>query len=220
VDPLRSRRALIVMRENRRRSESRQHVAHVRWPREMARRGWGDLGRAGVEPPQGPLCVAVAIWILAACSDPTLTTIEPPPPETSCPDPANPTCPPEKPAPGSCADQGELPQIGDFIAEDGARFWLRQSPTVQTLTIVPAGPPEPSRPPEVYRARRFCPGWLLLENNDGAPSRLDSASLGGTPLLCLRAVSGEESARLLELADPADLAGGCPGGQWLKGVAP
>ncbi len=201
----------------------------------VARRKDGR-GRARAGLLSALVAAGASSWLLGACGETKLTSIERPPGPTPClpgeptpcpdpgepapcPDPADPAACPEPESPGSCPEHGDLPVIGDFMVSDGTQFWLRQSPTAKTLTIVPAGPPAPSRPPEVYWARRFCPGWILMSDHDGVLARLDLASASDRALLCLRPVPDEATAARLGSPDVSDLAAGCGGAPWIEAVA-
>jgi hypothetical protein len=115
---------------------------------------------------------------------------------------------------GSCSTEGPIAIAGDYTASDGTGYWLRQSATASTYTVVPAGTPVPSALPQLFRIQSFCPQWLLIESTDGAYGRLDWATLGSALGICVRGVPGASAAVALTPADPGAPATGCAGVAW------
>jgi hypothetical protein len=115
---------------------------------------------------------------------------------------------------GSCSTQGSIAIAGDYTAPDGTGYWLRQSATASTCTVVPGGAPVPSALPRLFRIRSFCSQWLLIESTDGAYGRLDWATVGSSLGICVRMVSSAGAATALGPADPGVPATGCAGSAW------
>ncbi len=113
--------------------------------------------------------------------------------------------------PLACEPIGALPFTGDFLSDGGGRLWLRQSPTVATLTLISSGEFSPSNPPELFRVRGFCGAWLLVADLDGNLSRLDLRAEGSVARFCLRSISNAADGELFE--PPLDA-------EWLSGRLP
>ncbi len=104
----------------------------------------------------------------------------------------------------------------------GTQYWLRQSPTAATFTVVPGGAQSNAAPPHLARIRDVCPHWLVAAVTDGTFARLDWASADGGMLLCQRRAPSLAAAGALPSVNPNDVNSGCGGAAWvaLTAVSP
>jgi hypothetical protein len=116
----------------------------------------------------------------------------------------------------ACSSDGGLAVTGDYVAADGTHYWLRQSATATTFTVVPGGTPSNTAPPHLARIREMCPQWLGAAGTDGTFARVDWASVDGGLLLCQRGAASLGAAAALSGADPNDVDAGCGGNAWIS----
>ncbi len=125
----------------------------------------------------------------------------------------------ETSSPCSPAPDGGLGPAGDYVASDGTQYWLRQSATAATFTVLPGGTPANASPPHLARIGEIGSEWLGVAGTDGTFARVDWASVDGGLLLCRRAVTSLDAAAALPGANANDADAGCGGNPWIS-VAP
>jgi hypothetical protein len=133
-------------------------------------------------------------------------------------------------ASAACSSNGPLAMAGDYAASDGTQYWLRESLTAATFTVVPPSPAPASSDaggdaggdagrgalPTLGRIKLVCPQWLGVVGTDGTVTRLDWATITGGLVVCERVVASIDAAATLAPAQAGDVDAGCAGGPWLS----
>jgi len=127
---------------------------------------------------------------------------------------------PEEP---SCGAPEFLRFLGTYVAPNGDGLWLRDSGKAVTIARVPAGRPEPTKPPRLWQVVSHCPdrSSLVLKTPAGEFTRLDYVEGASTLTVCIddRTVTSVEEAERLSPADRRNtIDDGCNRGPWMHVV--